>query len=171
MIISDQKDVTACFTGHRRIKPELLSDVTQKLDIVIARLAEKGIARFLTGGALGFDTLAARRVIEAKKEDPRISLTLVLPCRDQTKMWTRLVDINEYRYIKEAADEIVYIQEFYDAECMMKRNIYMVDSSSVCIAYFEGRSGGTQNTVKYAKSRGVSVINLSRLRPQPDILD
>ena len=63
--------------------------------------------------------------------------------------------------MKEEADEIIYVQEFYDSKCMMKRNRMMVDMSSLCVAYFDGKSGGTFNTVKYADESGVSVINLS----------
>ena len=161
------RDFTACFTGHRKMTQEVSAKVASKLDVMIDRLASKGITNFLSGGALGFDTLAAERVIEAKSRDPRIKLTLVLPCRDQTKMWTRLVDINKYRFLKDLADGVVYVQDFYDAECMMKRNACMVDSSSVVIAYFGGRSGGTLNTVNYAKRRGVTVINLFTDQPQP----
>ncbi len=154
------KEKTVCFTGHRSIGKDRTDDVASRLDVIIERCLSKGYVRFLSGGALGFDTLAARRVLEAKKKYPSVTLSLILPCRDQTKMWTKLVDLNEYRNLKDAADEIVYIQDFYDASCMMKRNIYMVDNSSLCIAYFSGRAGGTLNTVNYANKKGVAVVNL-----------
>ena len=151
---------TVCFTGHRSIRSEDAADIASKLDVVIERCVSKGYRRFLSGGAIGFDTLAAKRVLEAKKKDESVVLSLILPCRDQTKLWTKLPNINEYRDLKDAADEIVYIQDFYDASCMMKRNIYMVDHSSLCIAYFGGRAGGTANTVNYANKKGVAVVNL-----------
>ena len=151
---------TVCFTGHRSIKSEYVSDLTLKLDVVIERCISKGFRRFLSGGALGFDTLAAKRVLEAKKKYESVVLSMILPCRDQTKLWTKLPDINEYRDLKDAADDIVYIRDFYDPECMIKRNKYMVDNSSLCVAYFGGRAGGTANTVKYAKEKGVAVVNL-----------
>ena len=155
-----KKDISVCFTGHRRIKDEDVAGIIAKLDVVIERCLSKGYCRFITGGALGFDTLAAKRVIEAKRCDPSVTLSLILPCRDQTKLWTNLVDINEYRNLKDAADEVIYIQNFYDSGCMMKRNRYMVDHSSVCIAYFNGKAGGTVNTVNYANKKGVAVVNL-----------
>ncbi len=151
------KDISVCFTGHRKIGD---CDIAEKLDVVIERCISKGYRRFLAGGAVGFDSLAAKRVIEAKKKHPDTELWLILPCRDQTKLWTKLVDINDYRNIKDAADGIVYIQDFYDDECMMKRNAYMIDSSSICVAYFSGRRGGTANTVRYAEKKGVAVVNL-----------
>ena len=154
------KSETVCFTGHRSINKDAATAVSGKLDVVIERCVGKGYRRFLAGGALGFDTLAARRVAEAKKKYPSVTLSLILPCRDQTRLWTKLDDLNEYRELKELADEIVYIQDFYDKSCMMKRNIYMVDHSSLCVAYFGGRAGGTLNTVRYAEEKGVAVINL-----------
>ena len=153
-------NVTVCFTGHRTIKTDGISDVIEKLDIVIERCISKGYKCFLSGGALGFDTLAAHCVIKAREKHPDVKLLLILPCRDQTKLWKSLPDINEYRYLKESADDIIYIQDFYDAKCMMKRNIYMVENSSLCISYFDGRAGGTSNTINYAKENGVAVINL-----------
>ncbi|MBQ7671231.1 MAG: DUF1273 family protein [Clostridia bacterium] len=152
---------TVCFTGHRIIPAGEKDAVTAKLDVIIERCVEKGYGRFVAGGALGFDKLAADRVIAFRKAGRPVTLCLVLPCRDQTKLWKSLPDINEYRKMKEEADEIIYVQEFYDSKCMMKRNRMMVDMSSLCIAYFDGRSGGTSNTVKYANEVGVSVVNLS----------
>ena len=149
-----------CFTGHRYIGRELLPGLTSKLDVVIDRCIDKGLTSFLAGGAIGFDTLAALRVTEAKLRHPRAKLYLILPCRDQTKLWKSLCDINEYRRLKECADGIVYIQDFYDKNCMMKRNMFLVDHSSICIAYFDGKSGGTGNTVKYAAECGKKIINL-----------
>ena len=155
-----ERDTAVCFTGHRYIGKEEADELSDKLDLLIERLIDKGYKTFLAGGALGFDTLAAKRVTEAKKARPDVSLVLVLPCRDQTKMWSDLSRINEYRELKDAADDIIYIQTFYDHNCMMKRNKYLIDSSSLCVAYFNGRPGGTMKTVNYAKKEGVTVLNL-----------
>ena len=155
------KSKTVCFTGHRIIPADVRDAVTARLNVVIERCIEKGYSRFVAGGALGFDKLAAECVIALRDSGRPATLCLVLPCRDQTKLWKSLPDINEYRKMKEEADEIIYVQEFYDSKCMMKRNRMMVDMSSLCVAYFDGKSGGTFNTVKYADESGVSVINLS----------
>lgn len=37
----------------------------------------------------------------------------------------------------------------------------MVDSSSLLICYFDGQAGGTAQTVHYAQSSGLHIINLS----------
>ncbi len=160
--MENEKKISVCFTGHRRIKREDLPALVGRLDVLIARCADAGYTNFIAGGAVGFDTLAAKRVIEARKIRPEITLELILPCRDQTSRWKDLRDINTYRDLKGEADRVEYLQIFYDAECMMKRNRKMVDSSSVCIAYFNGKSGGTANTVEYAARQGLKIINLYR---------
>ena len=41
---------------------------------------------------------------------------------------------------------------------MMRRNRYMVDRASLLLACFDGRPGGTMNTILYAERSGVKVI-------------
>ena len=55
---------TCCFTGHRRIPADDLPAVAAALRREVLRLCrEEGITVFLSGGALGFDTLAAETVL------------------------------------------------------------------------------------------------------------
>ena len=155
-----ERGVTVCFTGHRFVNKEEAARLTARLDNVIDRCVARGKTNFICGGALGFDTLAARRVIAAKERHSSVTLTLVLPCRDQTSRWKNLEDINTYRDIKGAADEIEYIGIFYSPSCMMERNRRMVDLSSGCIAYYNGKPGGAASTISYANTVGVPVVNL-----------
>lgn len=156
----NERSRSVCFTGHRTISESELARVIPTLDSVISELISDGHRIFYAGGALGFDTVAAFRVLAAREKDPSVKLILALPCRDQTKNWTNLRSINEYRILKDNADSVIYIKDFYDRSCMMERNIYMVDHSAVCVAYFSGKSGGTANTVRYAEKSGIPVINL-----------
>ena len=56
----------------------------------------------------------------------------------------------------------------YTDFCMGKRNQMLVNASSVCLAYLKTKAGGTAYTVRFAKSRGVKVINLAdELSPFP----
>ena len=43
---------------------------------------------------------------------------------------------------------------------MMRRNRYMVDRSSVLVACYDGKPGGTWNTIRYAMDKDVEVIQL-----------
>lgn len=50
------------------------------------------------------------------------------------------------------------LQTHYTANCMMKRNRYMVDHSDAVIAVWNGSKSGTGNTVRYAMSSGKKVL-------------
>ena len=163
----DVRPITCFFTGHRNLPAEHLGELTRLTEKAVHYMYSSGYRRFICGGAVGFDTLAAQTVLRAKHFDPEIKLILALPCRNQTRNWKNTQSIIEYRRIKALADEIVYIDEFYTPDCMKKRNRYMVDSSSACIAYYLGdthRRSGTGQTfsmVKAAYSDPKKIVNVA----------
>ena len=60
-----------CFTGHREIPPEDREPLRAALLSEIQRLyAEKGVTEFYTGGARGFDTMAAEAVLKIREALP-----------------------------------------------------------------------------------------------------
>lgn len=158
----ESENETRCFfTGHRTIAKNDMTLITQLLDREIEKLISLGVTSFVCGGAVGFDTIAACRVAVAKKRHPELELILMLPCRDQTARWRSTYDISLYQRIKGFADEIVYAQDTYSDDCMHLRNRMMADMSAYCIAYYNNsRAGGTAYTVRYARERGIEVINL-----------
>lgn len=153
------KNHTVCFTGHRKIPPEQADTLARQLRSTLMRLIEDGYIYFGAGGALGFDTLAAKAVLDLRAEHPQIKLILVLPCLSQTRGWSAR-DIEIYDDIKSKADKVVYTSQEYTRGCMHKRNRHLVDNSSVCICYLTESTGGTAYTVDYAKTKNLTVINL-----------
>lgn len=154
------KKKTACFTGHRKIAIEQRKIVAERLKNTVESLISEGYRYFGTGGALGFDTLAAQCILYLKKQYPYIKLILVLPCKTQTRDW-KSEDIAIYERIKAQADKVVYTSKEYTRDCMFRRNRHLVDNSSICIAYLTKNKGGTAYTVNYAKKLGVTVINIA----------
>ncbi|MBR2860575.1 MAG: DUF1273 family protein [Clostridia bacterium] len=150
--------LTACFTGHRIIAKEDLPSIKEKLRQAIDQCVESGITRFICGGALGFDTLAAQAVLEKKKTCP-ITLEIAVPCKDQDAKWTRKQQ-ETYREILSQADSVTVLFEKYVTGCMHFRDAFMVDNSDVLIAYYRGKPGGTQYTFLYAESRGKKIIKI-----------
>ena len=73
------------FTGHRYIEPERIVLLPRELDELLERLIGEGYLDFRCGGAQGFDTIAALKVLEKKKIYPDVKLHLFLPCREQTR--------------------------------------------------------------------------------------
>ena len=153
---------TCCFTGHRQIEPEGLEAVYRELGRAIDILIRSGVKNFRTGGALGFDTLAALTVLDRRREDPSLTLELCIPCADQPSGWNS-ENRALYEYIKSKADKVTVLRDKFAKGCMHDRNRYMVDGSHYCVAYCIRNDGGTAYTVKYAKKRGVKVIDLALL--------
>ena len=149
----------ACFTGHREIAPHELGAVKRALARTIDTLVDRGITTFIAGGAMGFDTLAANAVLDARERHPDVHLILALPCEDQTHGW-RADAVAEYTRIRERADHVKVLSPTYHRGCMHVRNRYMVDRSDVCICYLRTASGGTAYTVTYAESKGLEIIRL-----------
>ena len=154
------KEQAACFTGHREIPLLQQLPLKKKLRRTIISSIEEGYRFFGAGGALGFDTLAAKTVLDLKKDYPDIKLILVLPCLNQTRGWKEK-DIETYENIKSQADKVVYTSEQYFRGCMQKRNRHLVDNSTLCISYLTGETGGTAYTVNYARSKGLKILNLA----------
>lgn len=151
---------TCCFTGHRKIPPEQLDVMAQRLEETILACINDGYKYFGAGGALGFDTIAALKIIELRDRFPQIKLILVLPCRSQTRGWKK-EDIDTYEMIKLNADKVVFTSDEYFNGCMQKRNRHLVDCSTRCICYLTDNKGGTAYTVNYARKKEIDVINIA----------
>lgn len=154
------RERTACFTGHREISSFQSFTIRRKLKKTLQELIKQGYCYFGTGGALGFDTIAAQTVLDLRKKYPNIKLILVLPCVTQADRWNKN-DREIYEYIKEQADKVVYISDQYTRGCMHKRNRHLVENSSVGICYLTQRTGGTAYTVNYALNKGLKVENIA----------
>jgi len=155
------RERTACFTGHRQIDEKDLPRLTQRLDETIAELIRQGVIYFGNGGCYGFDHIAALAVLKARKLNPDVKLIMVLPCNNQDERWKE-PDRQAFKHILEQTDKIKYVSEqpYFDG-CMAKRNLHLVENSGVCVAYMKhGRSGSSQ-TVRLARERGLTVINLA----------
>lgn len=157
----NETDHTVCFTGHRDIPDDIIPMVKKRLLSVIGQVTKEGYDRFICGGALGFDTLAALAILEYRELHPNIQLLIAVPCSTQSDSWNA-EDRAVYRHIIDEADEVRILAEKYTRGCMQNRNMFMVDRSSLCIAWLTSMNGGgTMNTVKYALKKSVRIINVA----------
>ena len=148
---------TCCFTGHRYISGDKWLDIENKTYKICEELTERGFCNFITGGALGFDTMAALCVLRLRQKHKNIKLTVAVPCRNQSEKWHD-ADQKTYNEILKMADEVKVLSEEYTPECMHRRNRFMVDNSGVCVAYMKKVAGGTAYTVRYAVDNDREVI-------------
>ena len=156
--ITEIPNNTCCFTGHRVIPGRDYERIYYSTKENILKLIEKGVDTFICGGAMGYDLMCGEIVLFIRKENPRIRLEVAVPCKNQDVKFSD-IDKERYRIILENADKVTLLSENYYSGCMHARNRYMVDKSSYIIAYCTKKSGGTYYTVKYARKRGVEVIN------------
>ena len=165
MIGTRARENTCCFTGHRPDKlPWGLDENSaecRKLRIQIAiqleALHSAGIAHFISGMALGCDLLFAEAVLAMREEYDDVTLEAAVPCDSQANSWPE-EQKERYNAILSSCDTVTFVQHQYTPGCMLRRNRYMVDNSSVLLACFNGSSGGTMNTLLYARRQGVKTI-------------
>ena len=143
---------TCCFTGHRVIKKDF--DI-ENLEKIIKKVIKNGYKTFLVGMALGFDTLVFQTLLNFKQYN--IDIIACVPCKEQNKYFNK-DQKTTYRELIEKADKVVYVSDEYFDGCMQKRNRYMVDNSSILIAYLYSNMGGTKYTVNYAEKQGKNII-------------
>lgn len=151
---------TVCFTGHRQISNADYPQLEEALHRAVEDQIKNGATHFRTGGALGFDTLAALCVLSLRKRYPEIRLELILPYPDQPVGW-RENDALLYRQILSQADSHRYIAQAYYHGLLQQRNRALVEDADVCIAYLcNSHGGGTAYTAALALKKGLEFLNL-----------
>lgn len=161
-----RKDLTVCFTGHRAIPRDESARLTDRLDTLLEALYQRGYRDFISGAAVGFDVLAAERVIALKERHPDANLRLAIPCATQSERW-KDSDCARYERMLYHADTTHVLSAQYYVGCMQVRNRFMVDHSSLCLCYLTHMRGGTMSTVAYAMQVNCPVLNLA----MPDACD
>ena len=146
---------TCAVTGHR-ILPKDFDRI--KLKIYLGQIAENGYEIFLVGMAKGFDLECFSVLTELKNEGKKVKICAVIPCSDQTSNYSE-EEKNLYSDCLSNADYIAAEKKPYFKNCMLIRDDYLVDNSSLLLAYHDGRrEGGTYYTIKKAGKKGLKII-------------
>ena len=163
----DKRFYTCCFTGHREAKLPWQADETDprclelkaNLAKAVCNAYEEGLRHFICGMANGCDLYFAEAVLHLRELHPDLTLEAAVPCPTQADGWRRDVQAR-YHELLMHCDTRTLISETYERGCMMKRNRYMVDHSRRLIAASNGQRGGAENTIRYAKSKGLEIIRI-----------
>lgn len=149
---------TVAFTGHRASslpwggdeRSEGCIKLKQALEKAICSAYREGKRVFLSGMAGGFDIYAAETVLALREKLPGIRLVCVFPCPSD--------DRRSLAAASRAGASICLCNEF-TAGCMLSRNRFLVEHSSLIIACYDGRlEGGTYWTLKLAVESGLRVV-------------
>jgi len=158
--MSDKRQHRCCFTGHRPNKLDYSeNEIKPLLKTAIDNAISDGYVTFITGMADGVDIWAAEIVLEKKKHNTSLHLICAVPHQGFEKRRSEY-ETERYENIIKNADYVTTISDNYYRACYQKRNIWMVDRSSLVITVFNGAASGTKNTVDYARKIGVRVVNV-----------
>ena len=107
--------------------------------------------------AIGCDTFFAEAIIALRERHGDVTLEAAVPCGSQSDKWTK-AQRQRYNKLLDRCDTVTVLQYGYTDDCMMQRNRYMVDRSSLLLACFDGRPGGTMSTIVYAERQGLRTV-------------
>lgn len=148
-------------TGHRTL-PYDGGALRTQLDMHIDMLCRSGVTEFLSGGAMGFDLLSAEAVLLAREKYHEVALTMILPCRNQSRRYPAAQRLR-YDSILARAQNVEYLSEHYYEGCMLVRNRAMAARADLCLCYLTRQRGGTAHAVAAAAARGLPITNLADL--------
>ena len=103
-----------------------------KVDEMLGYAYENGVRIFVTGGAIGFDTLAARQVILFKMSHPDVRLHLIAPCINQADNWTAQ-QRSAYEFVLQNSDHVEYVCDEYKKGCMQIRNRRLAEECDMLV--------------------------------------
>lgn len=146
--------MNCAFTGHRNF--DYYNEIRSLERAVESAIINDDVDTFYNGMARGFDLAAAQTVIQLKRRY-KIKLIACVPFYGQ-KETLNAFDRKIYEEVLEHCNEIIVLSQDYYPGCMYKRNRYMVNNCDMVIAYYRGKRGGTQYTVKYAEEQGKKIV-------------
>ncbi|MGO5112207.1 SLOG family protein [Oscillospiraceae bacterium LCP25S3_E10] len=147
-----------CFTGHRPEKLFLVDkEIIRELEREIELAIDNGFTTFITGMARGVDIWAAEIVLKLRKKNKELHLICASPYEGFETRWSREWQ-KRYKNVMEKADLVKYISDKYTPSCFRIRNEWMVNHSNRVISVYNGKAGGTRNTISYAKAKHVPVF-------------
>lgn len=173
-ILWEPEGLVCAFSGYRPAKLPFSSESDPACAVLKYRLKDEifnaiqqGCTDFLCGMALGTDTWAAETVLEIKetlKGIRPVHLHAYLPFPGQDERWSAQCR-RRYRKILSECDSITVISSQYLPDCMERRNRAMISRADRLIAVYDGKSGGTKNTIRMAHDKGIEIRILSPIPP------
>lgn len=168
-----EKARRCAFAGYRPLKMpfgydeecELALDFKKRLYQTIEVLILQGYTHFISGGAQGMDTMATEAVFDLQERYPYVTLEVAVPFEGQADKWDAGYRERWQRCI-ERADMITVISHKYTNNCMFRRNRYLVEQADLLLACYDGKEGGTKNTVDFARRNYVQVCLIPPIKKQ-----
>jgi uncharacterized phage-like protein YoqJ len=142
-------DVDENYERCKKIK----SNLKQKIEEAVLN----GYIHFICGFELGIDLFFAEIVLELREKYTYITLESALASETQANNWQenyreRYFDLLSY------CDKETYISRKYYEGCILNKNKYIVEQSSMIIAMFDIKCDGTMWTINYAMQNEREIV-------------
>ena len=139
------------FIGHREAGPEILPALEAAIE---KHISEYGVTEFIVGHYGGFDRLAARALVSAKKCHPEVRLFMLIPYHpaEHPVETPPGFDGTFYPPGMESVPRKFSI---------VQANRYMIDHVNYLIAYAWHPASNAQNLVEYAERRNMLITNIA----------
>ena len=131
------------FIGHRESSSKILPAL---VEVVEQHITEYGVTEFIVGNYGGFDHLAAKAVIAAKKRYPSITLSMLIPYHPAERPME----------LPQGFDNTFYppgMEKVPRKLAIVRANRYMVDHVDYLIAYAWHPASNARDLVEYAMRR------------------
>ena len=137
------------FFGNEELKERMMGEL-------LALAGQTETLFCYNGGYGGFDRFAAHCVKEAKKTAANIRNILVIPYLT-VSVQAQLKECDGY------FDEVIYpaLENVPPKYAIIRRNEWMVDKADLLLAYITYGWGGAARTYRYAKRKGIPIVNLA----------
>lgn len=120
---------------------------------LVAEAAAQGPCEFLSGMALGVDTVFANEVVRAHQP-----LVAFVPFDGQDTRW-KLADRLHHEHLLRCCCRVRFVSRLPSLEAFHRRNQAMVDACDVVVAAWNGKSsGGTYHCLQAALAAGRPVV-------------
>ena len=162
MKLTELREKTCCFTGHRDIPIEQAQEIAEQTANEVRRLiVNHGVCFFGVGGAIGYDMLVARVLFRLREtEFPNIKVILVYPFDGFADRWSP-AQIADHKRLLPKYNKVVCACEKPSRDAYLGRNRILVDNSAFCVAYCIRSRSGAAYTIRYAKQQGLPVYNIA----------
>lgn len=171
---------TVCFTGSRPKKlcgynkESYAGFVRWLTDYLDNEFYSKGVSRYISGGAQGFDQIAFWAVYYLSKRHPEIENIVYVPFRGQEQIWaeTGLFSKQQYHTMLKYATDVRVLwpvdkkaSHHIVSHALIQRNHKMVNDADAVVALYKGNdymhsSGGTAECIRYALENKVPVYKI-----------
>lgn len=138
------------FIGHREAGPDILPALE---DTIEKHISEYGVTEFIVGHYGGFDRLAARALVSAKKRHPEIRLLMLIPYHPAEHPLETPPGFDGTFYPPG-------MESIPHRFAIVQANRYMINHADYLISYVWHPASNAKNLLDYAFKQSIRITNL-----------